>query len=186
MFPRALATELAVYGDTEEIMMLVGPRGWTCSAAYGADGSGGVIAYPKGETVPESWGAAWLLSPPSSDEAISGAETGGSPVQAAAEACGYFLDAATATLNDLGHGCPGRPSSESIDEISTDVVGFEDPPGVSGEGTPSGGEDPANGVITYSSSLSPGSYRSTCTLPARQHPLSTASLDEFVAQYENM
>lgn len=36
-----LATELAVYSDTDGLMMLFAPKGWTCSAAYGADAGGG-------------------------------------------------------------------------------------------------------------------------------------------------
>lgn len=38
-------------------MALVGPKGWHCSAMYGADGSGGIIVYPAGETVPQPGGA---------------------------------------------------------------------------------------------------------------------------------
>jgi hypothetical protein len=165
-------------------MKLLGPKGWTCRGDYGADGSGGVVVSPGGETIPQSWGAGWKLSPDASVEAIAGLETGGSPVQAAGQACPLFGSAATAYGVDLGRSCPvSRPVSESVQQISAGVVGFEDPPGVVGDGIPSGGHDPANGVMTYSSSRSPGSYLGTCTLPAGQHALCTESLNDFVALY---
>ena len=56
-----------------------------------------------------------------------------------------------ATETDLGKGCSPRPPSEIVDPLSTSVVDFEDPAGVKGTGDPSGGQDPANGLMTYSS-----------------------------------
>jgi hypothetical protein len=179
--PATLTSELAVYSDTHGFMMLLAPRGWTCSALYGADGSGGVIVYPSGEAVPQSWGAGWPLSSSSSDEAISGTQTGGSPVQAAGQACPFFAAAATTYENDLGRACPSRPSSESVQQISAGVTGFEDRPDLKGAGIPSGGQDPANGVATYSPALP--AYLATCTLPGNEHALCTTVLDEVIALY---
>jgi hypothetical protein len=179
--PATLAGDLAVYSDTRGFLNLLGPRGWACSAMYGADGSGGVIVYPNGEAVPHSWGAGWPLPSASTDEAISGTQTSASPVQAAGQACPLFADAATAYENDLGRACHSRPSSESVQPIGVGVVGFEDPPGVQGDGIPSGGQAPANGVVTYHPTLA--SYLATCTLPADEHLVCTTVLNEVIALY---
>jgi len=52
--------------------------------------------------------------------------------------------------------------------LRSNVILFEDPPGVAGSGWPSGGPDPANGLVEYTGSPENGVvYRSTCTLPGR-------------------
>jgi hypothetical protein len=176
--PEAQAATLAVYSDTDEIMMLIAPKGWTCSASYGADGSGGVDLVPPGARVPTG-----KVGPGSSVQAIAGFETGGSPVQAAAQACSLFPAAATALESDLEKGCPPPPTAEKDDPISASAVGFEDPPGVEGAGTFSGGENPANGVATYSPDKGPGYFSDTCTMPQSEHDLCTAALNYFITRY---
>jgi hypothetical protein len=176
--PDALAGKLAVYVDSNNIMRLLAPTGWSCTASYGADGSGIVTIVPKGESLP-----AGLQEPDSSDQAISATETGGSPVQAAAEACGFFPAAGAATESDLGQGCSPRPLSETVDPINSDVLAFEDPAGLKGSGAPSGGRYPANGVMTYSATNEPGFYLETCTLPQTNHATCTAALNYFITQY---
>jgi hypothetical protein len=176
--PPSVATKVAVYSDTSDIMMLLAPKGWSCSASYGADGSGGVTVMPPGETLPAAG-----LKPHSSDQAITGSETGGSPVQAAAQACSFFPAAATATETYLEKGCSPRPSSEIVDPISTSVVDFEDPSGIKGTGVPSGGQNPANGAMAYSPDVEPGFYIETCTLPNDAHDVCTAALNYFIARF---
>jgi len=59
--PASLTTDLAIFSDTTGLMMLIGPRGWSCIATYGADGSGGVAVYPSGESIPDTaLGAGWI------------------------------------------------------------------------------------------------------------------------------
>jgi len=177
--PTALAGKLAVYTDTNDIMKLLAPTGWSCSASYGADGSGIVTIVPKGESLPASG-----LTSDSTDQAITAYETGGSSVQAAAAACSVFPAAAAATESDLGKGCSPRPPSEIVDPLSTTVVDFEDPAGVKGSGDPSGGQDPANGIMTYSPTTEgPGYYLETCTLAQNEHEVCTAALNYFVTLY---
>jgi hypothetical protein len=92
-----------------------------------------------------------------------------------------------ATRQDLGQGCAmTRPSQESVTPSGTaeSDVGFFDPIGVAGDGIPSGGLNPANGVMLYQPA--PGkaaAYLATCTLPEAQHDVCTAVLDHFVALY---
>jgi hypothetical protein len=176
--PTSLAGKLAVYADSSDIMKLLAPTGWNCSASYGADGSGIVTIVPSGEPLPASG-----QDVSSSDQAITARETGGSPVQAAGDACAFFPAAASATKTDLGRGCSPHPSSEIVDPISASVVDFEDPAGTEGSGDPSGGQYPANGVMTYSPTTEPGFYLDTCTLPQNEHATCTTALNYFVTLY---
>jgi hypothetical protein len=180
------AGNLAVYSDPAGRMMLVGPKdGWSCSGLYGADGSGGLLISPAGESVPGDPDAGWHLSASSPVQAIVGYETGGSPVQGAALACPLFSSAAATTMQDLGKGCSfTRPAQEGVTGISTVANGFEDPPGVFGDGIPSGGRYAANGVVLYQpGSSEPTALLATCTLPSSQHDVCTAVLNHFVSQY---
>jgi hypothetical protein len=171
---------MVVYSDTHTVLTLLAPKGWTCKALFGADGSGDMTIVPAGETLPTG-----ALVPRSSVQAITAGETGGSPVIAASQACSFFPAAAQATETYLEKACPSRPASESLDQISSSAVAFEDPAGMAGTGSPSGGENPANGVITYSASADegPGSYIGTCTLPPDEHDACTASLNYFLSVY---
>ncbi len=183
--PAGEAANLVVYSDDAGIMMLIGPATWTCHGMYGADGSGGLLIAPAGESVPSDPDTGWQLPASSSDEAIVGYETGGSTVQGAALACSLFPEAATATRQDLGRGCAvTRPAQETIAGTSGSEVGFEDPAGVAGNGIPSGGQNPANGVMLYLPARGKASaYLASCTLPDSQHDVCTAVLNHFVALY---
>jgi hypothetical protein len=176
--PATLTTPLAVYADSNNIMRLLAPAGWSCTASFGADGSGRVTVVPNGEPLPAPG-----QEPNSSEQAISATETGGSPVQAAAAGCAFFPTAAAANESDLDHGCTPRPLSEMVDPISATVVDFEDAAGIKGSGAPSGGPDPANGVMTYSPTVGPGFYLDTCTLPQAEHATCTAVLNYFLTLY---
>jgi Caspase domain/Domain of unknown function (DUF4850) len=168
---QALAAELSVYVDNQGIMELVGPKGWSCTAAYGADGSGGVGVYPHGEG-------------PSSAVAIVGSESSACVGCTLLEACPLFPSAATALHSDLGQPCPTRPpAAETRVAIAAGIVAFEDPPRVKGDGRPSGGQYPANGVMTYHPSAPDGSWQVTCTLPSSEKDFCTEVLNTFVSWY---
>jgi pimeloyl-ACP methyl ester carboxylesterase len=169
--PQALAADLSVYGDTQGIMELLGPKGWNCSAFYGVDGSGGVTIYPPAE------GA----SSPQAE--ITASQTSACAGCALFQACPLFPSAAEALRSDLGQACPARPAGETVTPIAAGIVSFEDPPGVKGDGHPSGGQYPANGVMTYYPSAPDGSWLETCTLPASEKDVCTAALNTFVSWY---
>lgn len=183
--PGILATELAVYSDTDGLMMLLAPKGWTCSAAYGADGGGGVAVYPPGESIPQSaFGAGWALSPGSSSEAVVGSQTSACQGCEMGQACPLFTIASSDYQSSFGRACPkNRPALETVDEITAGVVVFEDPPGVTGDGNPSGGKYSANGVMTYYSKSDNGSWIDTCTLPEEEKALCKAALNDFIDLY---
>ena len=117
--------------------------------------------------------------------AIVGYEVGASTVQAAALACPLFSTAAAVYQQNFGHACTPHPTAESAAATGLAGADFEDPAGVAGDGMPSGGTNPANGVMLYLPSW-PGrsaAYLATCTLPATQHDVCTAVLNHFVSLY---
>ena len=93
-----------------------------------------------------------------------------------------------------GIGCPTRPPGEQVDwirgspndsgPIVDDEIGFLDPPGLKGTGFPSGGNNPANGVVLYRFMSGTGgtSAIETCTLPTSDHSLCTAVLNDFAGR----
>jgi hypothetical protein len=70
-----------------------------------------------------------------------------------------------------------------VDHIGVGVMSFEDPPGVAGDGIPSGGQNPAHGVMTYHPPNDAGSWLETCTLPNTDRLICNAALNTFVAWY---
>ena len=180
--PAFLVGHLSVYADTAGIFQLVGPRGWKCSASYGADGSGGMESFPSGEQPP--YGQAFSAQ---SAEGIVANETSACLQCRLIQACPLFPAAATALASNYQESCPNSPpAGEQQSQRGPSVVTFEDPPGVAGDGNPSGGPYPADGVMTYtpnSDNNTGTSQVETCTLPLSDHALCTVSLNEFVDRY---
>ena len=107
-------------------------------------------------------------------------------MQGAALACPLFSAAKAATQQDLGKGCAaGEPAAGARRaDVSGRQVGFQDPAGVAGVGFPSGGQNPANGVVLYQPKPTEATaYQATCTLPAAQQDLCTAVLNHFAATF---
>lgn len=179
--PAGMGAELAAYSDDQGYMMLLAPRGWSCSAGYGVDLSGGVSVYPAGERTPSA-----KLPAGSPVQAITGSETSACYTCGLGQACPMFSSAAKTFKSYLGHPCPTtRPAAESVVQVHTGLMAFADPAGVSGDGVPSGGLYPANGVMTYSPHSSDGSWMETCTIPPADKGLCTTILDYFVNAYQN-
>ena len=182
--PQAMTARLSVYTDNQGRMELVGPRGWNCAAFYGADGSGGVVVYPHGQRLPPSWTAGWPLARTSAAAAVTGLESSACYTCTLAQACRLFRVAATTLHSYLGRqACPARPAAEKVTAISPGIAGFEDPPGTTGDGVPSGGRYPANGVMTYHPRAAAGSWLETCTLPGSDTAECTAILNAFLSWY---
>jgi hypothetical protein len=154
-------------------MTVTGPRGWRCSALYGADGTGGVRVYPPG-------------AGSRGNEGIVAGETSACYGCTIGQACALFPAALRAYRSQYPGGCPvRRPRGETAIRLGPTVVAFEDPAGVKGEGALSGGPYPANGVMTYVPGGDSGSYVETCTLPESFHSICTAILNDFVARYRS-
>jgi serine/threonine protein kinase len=182
--PADLESQLSVYGDEAGIMDLIAPSGWDCTASFGADGSGGESIIPPGEILPQGNS----LPAGSEVEAIVGSQNGGCQGCADSQACPFF---ATAAENDPSN-CTDTspPSGEEVTQLASNIVGFEDPPGLAGNAVPSGGAYPANAVMTYTQDPagSTGNFTSswfeTCTLPYSQQALCTAVLNDFASRYK--
>ena len=56
---------------------------------------------------------------------------------------------------------------EKVASISGDAYEFVDPPGVHGDGNPSGGAFPSYGVMTFSPSGENSIWLATCVMPPR-------------------
>lgn len=181
--PSSLAADVAVYTDAQGEMRLLGPEGWSCQALLATDGSSSVQVYAPGEPAPES-------APESATEvirtgqALVASQTGGCAGCAMTQARPLF-PAAAQTATSAGEPCTTtRPPAETVDRLRSTDVAFADPPGVVGDGVPSGGPYTANGVMTYyGDSGQLPSYLATCTLPDSHHDLCTASLNLFLSDY---
>ena len=76
-------------------------------------------------------------------------------------------------------------------QLASNIVGFEDPPGLPGDADPSGGDYPANAVMTFTNDPSGSSgnfwssWAETCTLPYGQQTTCTAVLNDFALRYKD-
>jgi serine/threonine protein kinase len=182
--PADLASQLTAYADEAGIMEVLAPSSWNCTASIGADGSEMMTVLPSGEVLPETH----ALPTGSQAEAIVGTQNGGCQGCADYQACPFFA----AAQNNAGN-CTSTtpPSGEDWTLLASNMVGFEDPPGLAGDADPSGGKYPANAVMTYTQNPagSTGSFRSswfeTCTLPYSQQTMCTAVLNDFASRYKD-
>ena len=165
---------LAAYTNTEEF--LVGPAGMACTGAVGADGNGDVVVWPRGARRPRmhsQWDGLTLVLIPAC------------VFCQASEACPFFR----AFARELGFPCTaGVPVGERVDRVDSHLTRFQDPPGAAGDGWPSGGRDPANGLVGVKGHLQSGPYersvyRATCTLPKRKHAVCAVSLNDVIHRY---
>ena len=165
--PRSVAG-LVAYTNTE--LFLIAPAGMACSGIVAADGGTEVVLWPKGQRLPTQHsheaGMSLTLEP-----ACTSCRAG--------EACPFF----PAFARGLQFPCTITvPPRETVERVGQHLVLFEDPPGAPGDGYPSGGPDPANGLVGITSRYQEV-YRSTCTLPASRHQVCTTSLNDVIGRY---
>jgi serine/threonine protein kinase len=182
--PADLVGQVDFYADQLGIMDVLAPSGWNCSASYGADGDGGITITPAGETLPTST----PLPAGSQDMAIVASQNGGCQGCAADPACALFPAAAQ---NDPAPCSATIPPEEQVTHLASNMVAFEDPAGVAGNASPSGGAYPANAVVTYTHDPSGStgnfysSWKETCTLPSTEQRTCTAILNAFASRYKD-
>ncbi len=188
--PASLGQRLAYYSDdSRSLAPVMGPSGWDCGVGVGADGSTVVAVFPPAEA--SSFPAGNLFPRPftgSTDQAVV------AYTPSACQDCVYGLVCPLIPTADaqLGYSqpCPTPPAAERITWLSgsasipvgptsVDRISFEDPPGVVGDGNPSGGPYPANGVINYRYGPEGSAASLTCTLPTNEHQLCTEILNDF-------
>ena len=175
--PKSSASKLALYADDEGVIEMLAPTGWTCSALIGADGSSSVTVQPAASPP--------TPSPVTTAEEVRAAQTSACVGCRESLACPLFLDAARDYLQQFQQRCPSRrPTSERLTTINPHVVHFTDPPGIKGDGDPSGGKYGAMGVMTYYDDLaSDGSWTETCVLPPSDTSTCTAIIQNFDSRY---
>jgi hypothetical protein len=179
----AVSDKLSFFSDsTRSMAPVLGPRGWSCRASTSADGGVRLSVFPRNEATSNTMAREVLAS--------------SSP---ACQLCVYsavcpFIPGAGTLLGYSGIPCNSTiPSKErvtwlngsptSTSGFANDEIGFIDPPGVAGTGRPSGGTNPATGVILfqYPSGTSGGGSVSqlTCTVPTSEHQLCSVVLSNF-------
>jgi hypothetical protein len=167
---------LVAYTNTD--IYLIAPAGMRCAGIIGADGTTALAVGPRALT-------AELNNPGRSYSGI-GLTLAFDPDCVSCEAsdlCPFFAQSARA----FGFPCTtGIPADEQTYRLTPQVTLFEDPPGIRGDGWPSGGPDPANGLVGFTGPpRQPDTtvYRSTCTLPTSEHSICTVSLNDTLSRY---
>lgn len=185
--PSSLVDALAVYTDGLGDMKVVGPNGWTCSAAISQDGASTLDVFPAYERNNDSDDFSTPLGdlPTGSlDREIYARQTSACTSCAETMACPVFAAAANDLARDMGWSCPTQaPSTESQKVLTSTVMQIIDPPGVVGDAFPSGGANSADAVMTYRHHDVNGSWEESCLLPANDVNLCDASLNNFFANY---
>ncbi len=150
---RALASSVAVYTDKAHLESVLGPRDWRCSAAYGADGNGGVVIFPKGESI--SYTGVYL----DNKQDLQAIDADWSPACVdciLGQACPFFARA-KAMYSSLGYpnakSTCRQPRGQSLTSSASSLATFSDPPGVHGSATPSGGRYRALGFVYWAGTL---------------------------------
>jgi hypothetical protein len=155
---------LSAYSDG--VLLVLAPAGWNCHAVVAADG-GASITIAAGSTT--------RLTEPAIT--VNFADTDGT---SASLACSLFPAAA----RQLPTGVPcfaRKPHRESTVLASAQTIDFTDPPRVHGDGSPSGGSDPAHGLMTFlpaTGGFDGYAFTATCTLPQKQAAICRTVLDD--------
>ena len=163
----SLASGLAAYVSADGSDSQLAPRGWICSASFGADGYYELSIHP--------------LVDPSATVTLDGGFNGPGIDMAAP----LFPDAHTQCLSqfagmDTGQMCPGPPAGEVLDRRSSRIVLFSDPPGVQGSAMISGAYT-VLGAMTYSSPST--ATRVACAMPNSSRGQCLSIVDATVASW---
>jgi hypothetical protein len=165
----SLAEGLVAYVNTGGTT-LVGPKGWQCKSAIGADGTEGISVYPQGGSDPLSYRHG------STGQGVTMQLIGGCQGCVADMVCALFPKAKIVReYQYVGCSTP-NPTAQEINSVSPSTILFKDGPGVKGQGKPSGGKDPALGAVKLSDRYPGGGASAaqvTCTL--RQEQADTCS-----------
>jgi hypothetical protein len=185
--PTSLANELTVYADGQDVMKILGPSGWTCSASIAEDGSSTLDVYPAYERHDASDEFATPLGNlprGSPDREIYARQASACVSCAETIACPVFESAANTLESDMGWSCPTQaPVQESLKALLSSAVEIIDPSGVVGDAYPSGGTNSVYAVMTYQHHDVNGSWEDSCLLPASDVTLCQSSLNNFFADY---
>ncbi len=160
--PDAIGT-FATYTDALHNIAVIGPTGWSCHAIDAADGNVSIMVTPPG--VPsDTMSQPFIRDTRQGIHAfVASAGTGSVPDLI----CAVMPDLVAATWN--GRPCPQKPAAETVIRDNPVAAEFYDPPGVVGDGAPSGGSYQAVGRMLARSGARRTNLKDaasvTCTLP---------------------
>ena len=155
---------MASYTDALHNIAVIGPAGWNCHATDAEDGNVSIMVTPPGTDAAAPSQPFIRDTREGIDAFIASAGTGSVPYLL----CPVMPDVVSPTWT--GVPCPQRPPAETVIRDNPVAAEFYDPPGVVGDGAPSGGsyqavgrmlENPAQGDEPQ------GAAAVTCTLPAQ-------------------
>ena len=182
--PPAVPTRIAIDGSpssvrglaayTNHATYLIAPAGMACKGEVAQDGGANLIVWQRGKPEPRAHSHAEGLTL-SQESAWVGCMY--------SLACPMFPSLANRIYPGFSKAVPcGTPTPrEQIRREGPDRGRFSDPPGVAGDGDPSGGPYTAEGAVGYARRK--GAFRITCTLPAGQRRICRASLNDATARY---
>jgi hypothetical protein len=161
--PPDVTGSFASYTDALHNIVVVGPAGWSCHAIDAADGNVSIMVTLPG--VPSD-----TMSQPFIRDARQGIHA-----FLASAGTGSVPDLLCAVMPDLiggdwsGRPCQQKPATEVVIRDNPVAAEFYDPPGVVGDGAPSGGNVQAMGRVLDEPAQSgqpQGAASVTCTLPS--------------------
>jgi hypothetical protein len=166
---------------------ILAPRGWRCDGGSGSGGARLKAHNPQAGFHPATSGG---YEP---EEAVSAYVSEGSN-HTLELACPWFLDAAGMLQQQgIGLGCDTvdpTPIGEQQTHTNYNELRFTDPPRVGGTGDPSGGRNPATGIVLWL----PGrdakdninaAATATCVLPPSDQSVCSLILGEFRARFHS-
>jgi hypothetical protein len=185
--PEPVASQVAVYTETGEILRLLAPNGWHCIVWTAEDGGAVFEVFPPWEISPK-----FFESFPATHSQRQGITLYAEPACGGclfSIACPYFASA-RAAMHKEGLWFPDSakmcrpPEGEVVHQLSSPVVQAVDPPGVIGDNWPTGGPYTAISEIAYSGYYERhappfGASILTCTLPPQDETLCLDTLAWF-------
>jgi hypothetical protein len=175
--PPDVNDSMASYTDALHLIAVIGPAGWNCHATDAQDGNDSIMVTPPGTDAAAPSQPFFRDTREGIHAFIASAGTGSVPYLL----CPVMPDLVSPTWS--GVPCPQRPGAETVIRDNPVAAEFYDPPGVVGDGAPSGGsyqavgrmlENPAQGDQPQ------GAAAVTCTLPAQ--PVGTLC-DDVVVEF---
>jgi hypothetical protein len=175
--PPDVDDRMASYTDAHHIIAVIGPAGWSCHAVDAEDGNVSIMVTPPGTDAVAPTQPFIRDTREGIHAFIASAGTGSVPFLL----CPVMPDLVSPTWS--GVPCPQKPAAETAIRDNPVAAEFYDPPGVVGDGAPSGGsyqavgrmlENPAQGDEPQ------GAAAVTCTLPAQPVGL---LCDDVVAEF---
>ncbi len=161
---------------------VLGPAGWACSGLVAGDGGQSLAVYKPGS--PD-----YTAVPiPKGTQIVEVLDDDTGHIPGADLVCGFYPHSAAASyVASGGMPCSNLPVGEKVTSLTSDVVTFADPAGVSGSGSGSGGSLPSIGAAVYPQ-LSYGATDSvdisvlSCTLPSKEASLCRAIEGDFLVR----